>query len=129
LSWVLLADVTEGFAWAIVGGIMQDLLNGLPTGTTALALVAVAFMVNAVVGVVDRHNLVIPPLAMLAGTVLYQLILVVLLAVLTGRALAIGYTITSITLPTLIYNVILTLPVFRLMGLVYEASRPRRVTL
>ncbi|MDN4552600.1 rod shape-determining protein MreD, partial [Salmonella enterica] len=35
LSWILLSNAEEGAFWAVVGGIIQDLISGLPTGTTA----------------------------------------------------------------------------------------------
>ncbi len=128
LSWMMLADTQEGIVWAMVGGITQDLVSGLPTGTSALALVIVAFLVNLVFGPIARNNLIIPPVVIAAGTVFYHLLLIGLLAVL-GRSVPISYTLTYVTFPTLLFNVILCLPVYRLMGAVYGASRPRRVTL
>ncbi len=128
LSWMMLADTEEGIFWAMVGGITQDLVSGLPTGTSALALVIVAFLVNLVFGPIARNNLIIPPVVIAAGTVLYHLLLIGLLAVL-GRPVPISYTLTYVTFPTLLFNVVLSLPVYRLMGAVYGASRPRRVTL
>ena len=128
LSWTMLADTQEGIIWAMVGGITQDLVSGLPTGTSALALVIVAFLVNVVFGPIARNNLIIPPVVIAAGTVLYQLLLMGLLAVL-GRPVPLSYSLTYVTFPTLLFNVVLSLPVYRLMGAVYGASRPRRVTL
>ncbi len=128
LSWMMLADTQEGLVWAMVGGITQDLVSGLPTGTSALALVIVAFLANIVFGPIARNNLIIPPAVIGAGTVLYHLLLIGLLAVL-GRPVPISYTLTYVTFPTLLFNVVLSLPDYRLMGAVYGASRPRRVTL
>ncbi|HVO43543.1 MAG TPA: rod shape-determining protein MreD, partial [Aggregatilineales bacterium] len=39
ISWGLLAEADEAIFWAVVGGIIQDLAIGLPTGMSALALV------------------------------------------------------------------------------------------
>jgi rod shape-determining protein MreD len=128
LSWTLLADIEEGLYWAIVGGILQDLINGVPTGTSALALVVVAFVVNMSLGQIGRTNLIVPPLVAVVGTALYQLVLAALLAV-VGHPVPIGYSLTHVTLPTGLFNIILMLPIFRLMGAVFVASRPRRVTL
>ncbi len=128
LSWMMLADLQEGIVWAMVGGILQDLVNGLPTGTSALALVVVASLVNLVVGPVARNNFVVPPVVIAVGTVVYHLLLIGLFAIL-GRPVVISYTLIHVTLPTVVFNAILTLPVYRLMGAAYGASRPRRVTL
>lgn len=128
LSWTLLADIEEGVVWAIVGGVVQDLINGVPLGTSALALVILAFAVNVSIRTVAWNNLIIPVPAAAVGTILYHLMLFVLLAVL-GRRISMVYMLTSVTLPTLVFNAILILPIFRLAGLIYRASRPRRVTL
>ncbi len=128
LSWTLLADIEEGVYWAVVGGVIQDLINGIPTGTSALALVVVMFVVSMGLGPVGRHNLIIPPLVAVAATAAYQLLMAALLAAF-GRSVPLGYMLTYVTLPTALFNVILMLPIFRLMGAVFGASRPRRVTL
>lgn len=128
LSWTLLADTTEGIAWAMVGGILQDIISGVPTGTTALALVIVAFLVSIVPGVVTSNNLIIPPVAAAGGTVIFHLVIVAVLAVL-GRPVPFGYTLTFVTFPSVLFNAILMLPIFRVIGFVYNISQPRRVTL
>ncbi len=134
LSWTMLAGLEEGLIWAMVGGILQDLVIGLPTGTTALALVILAGLTSFVFGPVGSGNLVIPPIVLAVGTVLYELLLGITLAVLgrlsvMGQVADINYVLTYITLPTLMYNVILILPIFRVMGLIFKASRPSRVSL
>jgi rod shape-determining protein MreD len=128
VSWTLLAGLEEGIVWAMVGGILQDLLTGIPTGTTALTLVIVVFIVNLVVGEIGKGNFVVPPLAIVASTAGYELGLAILLAIL-GRGVSFGYVITVVAIPTLLLNVLIILPVFRIMAWVFFISRPRRVTL
>ncbi len=128
VSWTLLAGIEEGIVWALIGGIVQDLLNGTPTGTSALALVVLVFLITLAIRPVSRKNLILPPLVAAVGTVLYHLLLIVLFTV-VGRPVSISYTLPYVTLPTMLFNAVLMLPVFRVMGLVYESSRPRRVTL
>lgn len=128
LSWTLLAGVEEGIVWALVGGVAGDLLSGMPLGTSALALVIVMFGIGSAAGEVGRGNLIVPPLAAALGTGIYQALLIGLYTVL-GRPVPIRYSLLNVTLPTLILDVILILPIFRLVGALYEAVRPRRVTL
>jgi len=128
VSWTLLAGIEEGTVWALIGGVVQDLLNGTPTGTSALALVALVFLITLALRPVSRKNLVVPPLVAAAGTALYHLMLIVMLTV-VGHPVAISYSLPYVTLPTVLFNTVLMLPVFRVMGAVYESSRPRRVTL
>jgi rod shape-determining protein MreD len=128
LSWTMLSGLEEGVLWAMVGGILQDLIIGVPTGTTALVLVVIMFLSDLTIGQVGRNNLIFPPIAIAAATIIYQLLLAILLSVL-GRPVSIAYMLPYITLPTLAFNLILILPVFRIMGWVFQASRPKRVTL
>lgn len=126
LSWTLLGGFEEGVYWAIAGGIMLDLLDGTPTGLTAMALVLVSFAASLIFGKVGRNNFIFPPLVIIAGTFVYHGILIVLLRI-TGSAVPIVYSVTQVTLPSALYNLILILPLFRILGRIYEFSRPRRV--
>ncbi|MCC7450317.1 MAG: rod shape-determining protein MreD [Anaerolineae bacterium] len=128
IAWALLAGVEEGTVWALIGGVVQDLLNGTPTGTSALALVVLVFVITLAIRPVNRKNLIVPPLVAAVGTVLYHVMLMALLTV-VGRPVSISYTLPYVTLPTVLFNTVLMLPVFRVMGAIYESSRPRRVTL
>ncbi len=128
LTWTLLAGADQGIVWAMVGGSLQDLLTGVPIGASALALVIVMFIIGRVVGEVGRGNLLIPPLAAGLGTGLYHVLLIGIYAVL-GWSTPFGYNLLNVTLPTAALNVVLILPIYRLMGLVFEATRPRRVSL
>lgn len=134
LSWMMLAGLEEGLFWAIVGGVLQDIATGTPTGTTALALVVVTGLEHFILGPIGRDNLILPPAVATLGTIFYQGFLAVVLAVLgrlsvlTGPA-DIGYVLTTILLPTLIFNLILILPIFRVLGFAFAWTRPRRVSL
>jgi rod shape-determining protein MreD len=126
ISWTLLGGFEEGVYWAVAGGVLLDLLDGTPTGLTAAALVLVSFGASALFGKVGRNNVIFPPLAILAATVVYHGILIILLRI-TGSAVPLLYSFTQVTIPSALYNVILILPLFRILGRIYEVSRPRRV--
>ena len=46
LVWSVVRSVDEGMVWGFIGGLIVDLLSGGPLGATALALLAVAFLVG-----------------------------------------------------------------------------------
>src|SRR5690606_23370529 len=48
MSWALLADVRDAMLWAVIGGMLQDVLSIAPLGTSALGLGIVAFAADAV---------------------------------------------------------------------------------
>ena len=108
--------------------------NVLVQIVAALALVVMVGLTRAVLGEVGSGNLILPPVVLGIGTLVYELVLGIVLAVLgrlsvMGQVADINYVLTYITLPTLMYNVILILPIFRVMGLIFKASRPSRVSL
>jgi rod shape-determining protein MreD len=128
VSWALLADVRDAMLWAVIGGVMQDWMSITPLGASALGLVVVVFVADSLFGQVQRGNLLIPPLVAGAGTVIYHLGILIGLR-LVGHAVPVTLGLAYVTLPTAIYNVILSLPVFRVVGLIYGWLSPRRVRL
>ncbi|MBN2302886.1 MAG: rod shape-determining protein MreD [Anaerolineae bacterium] len=128
VAWALLADLRAAMLWAVVGGVMQDSLSVAPLGTSALGLVIVAWTADTLFGQVHRHNIFIPPLVVIVGTVVYHLSMLFVLR-LDGITVPLVRGLSYVTFPTVIYNTLLILPVFRLMGALHMASQPRRVRL
>jgi hypothetical protein len=77
---------------------------------------------------VRRTNLIIPLPVIAVGTVIYHLAILAVLQI-VGYGLPLGEGLLYVTLPTMVYNMILILPVFRTMGLVQQWLAPRRVRL
>ncbi|GAB4551298.1 MAG: hypothetical protein OHK0023_18060 [Anaerolineae bacterium] len=128
LAWMLLAGVTEGLLWAVVGGVLQDWLNQTPTGTMALALVAACGAALFFAGQITRANWVLPPLIALGGTLIYYAALVVLLVIIR-RPMEIGYVLRSVVLPCALLNAFGMLILYRLLGVIYAIARPNRIGL
>ena len=128
VSWVLLAGLEEGLIWAIVGGILQDLVRGIPPGVSSLAFVVATGLPGIIIGQVSRRNLIFPPLVAAMATAIYHVLLIGLYAVIS-RPVDFSYVLVYVTAPTLVFNVALSLPVFRAMGVVYAATRPRGITM
>jgi rod shape-determining protein MreD len=127
-SWALLADMRQALVWAVIGGVFQDWLSIAPLGSSALGLVIVVFLADAIFGQIHRNNFLIPPLVAAGGTVICHLGMLMALRM-GGTTVPPGQALYYVTLPTLIYNTILILPVFRLVGLVQRWLQPRRVRL
>jgi rod shape-determining protein MreD len=125
VSWALLADVRGALAWAFVGGVLQDWFSIAPLGTSSLGLVTVAFVADSLFGQVHRSNLLIPPLVAAGGTVIYHLGVLTVLWM-TDMRIAPGQGLLYVTLPTLIYNVIFIVPIFRALGVVHHWLHPHR---
>ena len=128
VSWALLVDLRDGLFWAVVGGLMQDVFSIAPLGTSALGLVLVVFGADVAFGQISRRNLLIPPVVALVGTVIYHLgSLFVLQMVDVSVPLQRG--LLYVTLPTVVYNALLIIPVFRFVGQIHFWLTPRRVRL
>jgi rod shape-determining protein MreD len=128
VSWALLSTLQEALVWAVVGGVVKDALSVAPLGTSALGMVIVVFLVDSLFGTVRRNNLLIPLPVIAIGTVIYHLVILAVLQI-VGYGLSVGEGFVFVTLPTMVYNTILILPVFRTMGLVQQWLAPRRVRL
>lgn len=123
LSWTLLAGLSEGLLWAAVGGILQDLLSGLPSGTTALALLAAAMSAHVLVG--ERRNVLLALLVAALGTFVYHGALIPLLLV-VRRPVEIGYVLRQVTLPNALFNAATMLIVFLSLRALHAAFYPKR---
>jgi rod shape-determining protein MreD len=126
VSWALLGDVEEALTWAVIGGVMQDLLSVAPLGTSSLGLVIVAFGADTIFGQIQRSNFIVPPVTAIGGTFVYHLTTVIILGVI-GVSIPLGRGLTYVTLPTLFYNALLIIPVFRATGILYRWLHPHRV--
>lgn len=128
ISWALLVSVQDALFWAVIGGVMQDMFSIAPLGTSALGLVVVAFLSDVLFGQISRRNVLIPPLVAAAGTVIYHLGILLALQM-ASINVPLGRGLSYVTLPTVVYNTLLILPVFRLVGQIHFWLTPRRVRL
>lgn len=111
ISWALNAPLGQGVVWAFVGGILQDLLSAAPTGTSVIGLVMIVFALDAFRQQVYRVGIVTIMWVVLAGTLLQQAIVTIILIV-SGFDVPIMNSIGYVILPTVLYNFILVFPVY-----------------
>jgi rod shape-determining protein MreD len=128
ISWALLVDTRDALLWALIGGVLQDLFSIAPLGTSALGLVVVVALADALFGQISPRNLLIPLLVVAAGTLIDHALIVFTLRA-TGTFVPLQRGLLYVTVPTLLYNLLLILPVFHLVGRVHTWMTPRRVRL
>ena len=97
--------------WAVIGGILQDLLSQAPLGTSSLSLVIIAFVANSVRRQVYSVNIVMLLGLVLVGTILFQVTSLLILA-LFGMPYGLIEMIRNVLIPTLFYNLLLIFPVY-----------------
>ncbi len=128
VSWGLLNELSDALPWAFIGGLFVDLLSVTPTGTSSFAYVLAVTLLAFYVGQVGRRNLVIPPAAVILTTLLHQTVVLAVL-ILQGNSFPLFRAILTWTIPTLLFNGLLVLPVFRVMGRILDFLRPPKVGL
>lgn len=111
VCWSLRASLADGFVWALVGGILLDLLSVLPVGTTSAALVLIVFVVNGV-----AHQLLRLRILFLLAITALATVFVTAYTVVALFLLGYSYDVTSLfrlmLLPTMVYNLIAVLPLY-----------------
>jgi rod shape-determining protein MreD len=114
IAWGLLCGSRQGVIWGFVGGFSLSLFSGAPLGVSALALMAVGALTGLGRARVYRAQLLLPVLATLVTSALHGLLWLLLLYV-SGHQVAWLDTIVRVTLPSMVLNSILIVPVYALL--------------
>ena len=80
LVWAVVRSMDEGMVWGFVGGLIIDLFSGGPLGTTALALLTVAFLTGQPWGQGIGSPVIRLLLLAFAAGLAYHLVLLAVLA-------------------------------------------------
>ncbi len=111
IGWALHERVKHAWQWALVGGIMVSLVSATPFFAPLLAYL----MVTGIARLLQRQVWQTPILAMLLmtfiATIIYHGITFVALFF-NGTALPIQESISLVTLPSTLLNLILAIPIF-----------------
>jgi rod shape-determining protein MreD len=102
-SWSLLRGWQEGMLWALIGGVIMDVLSGAPFGVYTLSLLLAAFLAGLGQRNVFRFDLLIPVLVIPVVSLVYNLSLLALLSLLRWPV-DWRQSVTRIILPSLVVN-------------------------
>ena len=116
ICWSLRSSLAEGFVWALVGGIMLDLLSVLPVGTTSAALVLIVFIINGVAQQLLRLRILFL-LAITALATVFMATYTLLALLLLGNSYDFPSFVRLVLIPTMIYNLIAVLPLYAFVRL------------
>ncbi len=117
LSWSVHAPLEEGVTWAILGGVMQDLLSVAPVGLSSIGLILVVFGVHYLSRQVQRVGL-LWLIALVLGGSLFQQMMVWLLFALLGFTMNFIDDFDFVIIPTIIYNLGFVWPVYGVIRLI-----------
>jgi rod shape-determining protein MreD len=126
LGWGLAGGDRGSMVWGFVGGILLDAFSGLPLGSSAISLVAIAFLVSLYTGRVWEANLLMPLGITLGASVFYHTLSLGWLFIM-GRTIDLPFSYTRVILPSTILNMILILPVYQFMLGLYRRLYPAEI--
>lgn len=114
LTWSLNAPLEGGVVWALVGGILQDLLSAAATGTSAVGMILTVFIANQLSSQFNRVGLIVIAGLVLAGTLIQQFSISIILFF-SGAQIDLSSDFSYIILPTVAYNLALVWPIYWLV--------------
>jgi rod shape-determining protein MreD len=111
VAWSIRADWDEGFFWAFVGGILQDLNSIAPLGTSVIPLLLSVFAVKFIITQVEGLTLLAYWGVVIVGMFVGHIVLFITLG-LVGYGIDLVPTVRYFMLPSLIYQLVLALPIY-----------------
>ena len=127
LAWAIVDHDREGMAWAFVGGLFLDLFSSLPLGFSSVVLVPVAFVVGLTEAQVYRTNLALPLLLVAGGALIYHAGHIFMLRFVAGIPIVWSRSVWYVTVPSVLFDVILILPLLPILRRWHDTLHPRQV--
>jgi len=121
LGWSIHGRLDQTLIWAFVAGICADLLSAAPTGTSVVGLLLIVFWVAVLRSQVVRVGFISIIGLLIIGTFIHK---ITYMLILTG----VGFQVSIITglvyvaLPTVVYNILFMVPIYRIMRFVQRRS-------
>jgi rod shape-determining protein MreD len=115
VAWALQNRVNTAWQWALIGGLLFSLASALPVGVMLAGYLGVVGLAE----LFKRRVWHVPVLAMFVTVFLGTLIthtFSILALLLTGTPLPLLQTMNLITLPSLLLNTLLAVPMYAMMG-------------
>nr|MBN1229450.1 rod shape-determining protein MreD [Anaerolineae bacterium] len=128
LAWAVLDRAQEGIVWAFFGGLLLDLFSGTPLGVSSLAMMPLAFAASFIESRMYRENFVIPVVLAIVGALLYHILYVLLMRFLVNIQIEWSVVWWYVTLPSVVFDIILFVPTLRILRYPYDWLHPRQVT-
>ncbi len=129
IVWAIFDQGSEGVVWAFFGGLFADLLSGAPLGISSLALMPVAFAISLTDAQLYRHNLLLMLLFAAGGALAYHVLYLLALRFIAGQPVVWSEAIWYVTLPSVLFDIVLTAPALSILSRLHDRLHPRQVRL
>ena len=128
VGWSLTGRWREAMVWGFLGGLLLDLLSGVPFATSAVAFVIVASFASLLEGRFWEANLLIPLGVTLAGSFVYHGVAIGALLI-AGRPIDLELAATRVILPSTFLNLVFSIPAAQLAGSLHRNLFPPEVAI
>ncbi len=116
--------VTTSWQWSIVGGLFMDFLSGLPFGVFTVSYLLATGLAVIIRERIWRFSFLMQLLVVLFGT-MFSHALSFLVLFLQGSEISLATALQIVTLPSIILNFMLSLPIFILTQDILEQVIPQ----
>jgi rod shape-determining protein MreD len=123
VALALQKQVKEVWQWSIIGGMFTDFFSGLPFGVFTVSYVAAIAMARFLRNRIWRFSFLMQLLVVLIGTLISHVITIIILFV-QGGSLEFGTIMQAITLPSIILNFLLSIPVYIIVQDIIQQITP-----
>ena len=126
--WSLVRGVDEGLMWAFVGGLIVDIMSGGPLAGSAIALLAAAYLAGQSLGVQVGSQVVRAMFLTALSTAGFHLTLLLVLDW-TGHSVDWAFSLTRVTGPSVVLNMLLAPLVLQPLNWLDRATRQEGIAL
>jgi len=116
--------VTTSWQWSIVGGLFMDFLSGLPFGIFTVSYLLATGLALIIRDRIWRFSFLMQLLVVLFGTMFSHALSFIVLF-LQGSDISLGTVLQVVTLPSVILNFMISLPIFILTQDILEQVNPQ----
>lgn len=124
VALALQKTVTTSWQWSIVGGLFMDFFSGLPFGIFTISYLLATGMALIIRDRIWRFSFLMQLLVVLFGT-LFSHAISFLVLFLQGSDISLSTILQVVTLPSVILNFMISLPIFILIQDILEQVTPQ----
>ncbi len=113
-SWALQARTKDAWFWIVVGGCMITYVSATPAVVPLISYLTMAVIARFLKRMVWQAPIMAMLVVTLAGTLIFHTLTIIVLQ-LSGVGLEISETLSQVTMPSLLLNLLIALPIYLLI--------------
>jgi rod shape-determining protein MreD len=128
IAWTVQERVKTGWQWSIIGGLLIDFISGLPFGIFTGSYLIITALTITIRERIWRFSLLVYLLMVVLGTLITHALSMVVI-VIQSTSTPILPMLQTISLPSLILNLILSIPVYTVIQEIAFQIYPEEIPL